>query len=406
LIDCQSGSTIGELYIVNLDPTNVTALVNPSTGWTGITTVNGPGVLTCGFQIPDAKMANWCPYVSATTYPGVACIKNSAGTVLQLSGGNGSGLTAPVIISTPTSDPQYYSTPTRNTNTIYLNSTGQTLLVSCIFQPTGTASVSNQYTVEAMSDASPNPTTILQKSICDDGVLKNVTVPVLPGNYYNMNASLSNGTLGPFAIVETQLPSFFGQAQYSPVRALNTIYHNTLSTALLVSVTSSANSGAGGTQRLQTDSSSSPTNPIALKSYNSTDPRSTTLLVLPGNYYEVLADTASTVNYWVETPIPITASRTTTTYSSSSRAMGTVYQNTGSTYLIVEVSMPSSTSSPGAVMIATSDANSSPSKQIAYDGTISTGLGVYLFFAVAPGEYYKVTYTPGSGYYLWNETQL
>lgn len=74
LIDLTNLS-ITELYIESLDPTNITALVNPAYGF-GNVVISGPGVLASGYQIPDANMANNCPYISATSpNTGNPCIK-------------------------------------------------------------------------------------------------------------------------------------------------------------------------------------------------------------------------------------------------------------------------------------------------------------------------------------------
>jgi hypothetical protein len=75
LID-MAGLSIGELLIENLDPTNITALVNPTTGFAGITSISGAGVLGTGFHIPDSVMSNNCPYISSTgANAGQPCIK-------------------------------------------------------------------------------------------------------------------------------------------------------------------------------------------------------------------------------------------------------------------------------------------------------------------------------------------
>ena len=80
LID-MANLTITELVINSLDSTLITALVNPVTGFTGIGSISGPGVLNSGFQIPDSVMANNCNYISATGgNAGKPCIKLS-GTV-------------------------------------------------------------------------------------------------------------------------------------------------------------------------------------------------------------------------------------------------------------------------------------------------------------------------------------
>ena len=68
--------TITELVIDALDSTLISALVNPTTGFTGIGSISGAGVLAAGFQIPDSVMANGTPYISATSpNAGKPCIK-------------------------------------------------------------------------------------------------------------------------------------------------------------------------------------------------------------------------------------------------------------------------------------------------------------------------------------------
>jgi hypothetical protein len=59
--------TINELVIDALDPTNITSLVNPATGFTGIGSISGPGVLATGWEFPDNIMANGTPYISSTS---------------------------------------------------------------------------------------------------------------------------------------------------------------------------------------------------------------------------------------------------------------------------------------------------------------------------------------------------
>lgn len=76
LIDMANTLSIGELVIAALDSSLITALVNPTTGFTGITKISGAGVLATGFQIPDSIMANDTPYISATgANAGLPCIK-------------------------------------------------------------------------------------------------------------------------------------------------------------------------------------------------------------------------------------------------------------------------------------------------------------------------------------------
>ena len=75
LID-MANLTIGHLVIEALDTNNIAALVNPASGFKGIGSISGAGVLATGFQIPDSVMANSVPYISATSpNEGNPCIK-------------------------------------------------------------------------------------------------------------------------------------------------------------------------------------------------------------------------------------------------------------------------------------------------------------------------------------------
>ena len=75
LID-MANLTIGQLVIEALDTNNIAALVNPASGFKGIGTISGAGVLATGFQIPDSVMANGRTYISSTSpNEGKPCIK-------------------------------------------------------------------------------------------------------------------------------------------------------------------------------------------------------------------------------------------------------------------------------------------------------------------------------------------
>jgi len=75
LID-MANLAISQLVIEALDTNNIAALVNPASGFKGIGTISGAGVLATGFQIPDSVMANSVPYISATSpNEGKPCIK-------------------------------------------------------------------------------------------------------------------------------------------------------------------------------------------------------------------------------------------------------------------------------------------------------------------------------------------
>jgi len=74
-----ANSTITHLVIDSVDPTNISALTN---NFAAIGTISGAGVLSTGWAIPDANMAKWTPYVSASS--GLPSYKNGAGTVVTL----------------------------------------------------------------------------------------------------------------------------------------------------------------------------------------------------------------------------------------------------------------------------------------------------------------------------------
>ena len=82
-------------------------------------------------------------------------------------------------------------------------------------------------------------------------------------------------------------------------RAYATVYHNTGSTPLYVTVTASR-SFAGGTITAYVDSSSTPTTGVAAQSANAGWAAALFFIVLPGYYYKVTDDTSSTIGYWVE----------------------------------------------------------------------------------------------------------
>lgn len=84
LID-MANLTIGELYIESLNPTNITALVNPTTGFTGITKIDGPGLSSCSFEVPDALVPNGTMFISNTTpNAGKLCVKNASGVTIPI----------------------------------------------------------------------------------------------------------------------------------------------------------------------------------------------------------------------------------------------------------------------------------------------------------------------------------
>ena len=85
LLSIGTGSVLDELVIENIVPDHLSALVDSTFGWTNIGKVSGRGVATCGFQIPDNKIALNTLYISATgANAGKLCIQHTAGTVIVL----------------------------------------------------------------------------------------------------------------------------------------------------------------------------------------------------------------------------------------------------------------------------------------------------------------------------------
>ncbi len=68
--------SVGMLRLDSADLGGVSALLNPATGFKGIGSVSGPGIMSTGVEIPDAAMADGSAYVSATgPRAGQPCVK-------------------------------------------------------------------------------------------------------------------------------------------------------------------------------------------------------------------------------------------------------------------------------------------------------------------------------------------
>jgi hypothetical protein len=89
----------------------------------------------------------------------------------------------------------------------------------------------------------------------------------------------------------------------------------------------------------------------------------------------------------------------------ASRVLGTVYKNTTGKPLFVSVSAHGSNSSTGSI-VAITDANSSPSTNVAFQGIYSTANDSQITMMVLPGNFYKVFVnvgTPSLGLWIeWN----
>jgi hypothetical protein len=61
----QVDGTLNELVINSFNPRWFTNFINASSGWTNISRISGSGLVAMGFPVPDAKVVNNIPYISA-----------------------------------------------------------------------------------------------------------------------------------------------------------------------------------------------------------------------------------------------------------------------------------------------------------------------------------------------------
>jgi hypothetical protein len=188
--------------------------------------------------------------------------------------------------------------------------------------------------------------------------------------------------------------SVVSKAVYSSsTRAFGTVYQNTGAYPIVVYAVDAVTTT--GTQGI-TDASSTPTTQVySFLGFGSGNFNPCVFLVMPGNYYKVAG---TSWQGWTEYTF------NTGTWSASgdlvaSRALGTVYHNTGSGVMVVAVVV--SGQSAGSTITVVCDSTTTPSAQVLQQ-TSGQAASNTVFFMVPPGYYYKVSNSAGTLAH-WNE---
>jgi hypothetical protein len=189
----------------------------------------------------------------------------------------------------------------------------------------------------------------------------------------------------------------------SSARTVSVVYQNTSAFPIYVT-TYVVCSGTNNLVQAFSDSSSTPTTPVfsaTTSSSGSSDNNGSpaTFFVMPGDYYEVVAASFSSLQIWREFVCQtgtITDSGDLGPAGANTRGLTTIYQNTTSKTLFVIAQFNTVTN--GAVLSAISDASSTPSDVVdtQTDGTFVSG-DATAFFLVPPGDYYQITLASGTG---------
>jgi hypothetical protein len=180
-------------------------------------------------------------------------------------------------------------------------------------------------------------------------------------------------------------------------RLTGVVYQNTTGHPILVCQYTYPAAG-NLTMTAKSDSNPAPTTIVASGTTENGSTCSVTLVffVLPGNYYTVTVSSgaSTTVACWRE----FILQRGTFTDSGDivgSRALSTVYQNTGTSPIFVSANITGV--SANSACQGLSDSTPSPTNVIHPNTQSSSGTGaVQIFFIVPPSHYYKVTAGSGS----------
>lgn len=204
------------------------------------------------------------------------------------------------------------------------------------------------------------------------------------GNTINIAAASSGGGSVTGVCTRTNY-SYTGSG-----RALGTIYQNTSPYPLLVFYVDAGSNAVVA----YTDATATPTTPVWSMNTYAGAATPCVFLVMSGNYYKV---TGGTFDLWNEYTFN-TGTWTASGDVAGSRALSTVYHNTGTGFMLVEV-MVSGTAA-ASTLAAYCDASATPTTQVWGCATTTTTGSVFLL--VPPGYYYKVTASAGSVAH-WNE---
>ncbi len=173
-------------------------------------------------------------------------------------------------------------------------------------------------------------------------------------------------------------------------RALGTVYQNTGSDPIVVSIFS-----AGNDLTAYSDSSASPTTKVWDESNFIGAFNPGIFVVMPGDFYKVTS-TSSTEYHWIEYVFNIA---TAWTSSTPARALGTNYHNTSGAAILVSVVLGSGSS--GDAITAYCDATSTPSAVVFTGYTKAATLSAFLI--VPDGYYYRVATSGSAAVVTWRE---
>jgi hypothetical protein len=193
---------------------------------------------------------------------------------------------------------------------------------------------------------------------------------------------------------------FTKQSFNSSGRVAGTIYQNTSTQSLIVSVSMS------GTTLLTAvcDANSNPTTVIAEQSQGISGGGNVPLMfVVPPSFYYKVSGTSAATSFWTEWTI-VTGTVTASGDLEASKALATAYQNTGGFAKMVIVNISGLATST--LVSAVSDSSATPTAVVYSWETNASTAQATVFFIVPNGHYYKVTTGSGGTIAHWNEYTL
>jgi hypothetical protein len=186
----------------------------------------------------------------------------------------------------------------RAINTVYQNTTGQPIIVFGWM-------VGNNNDLQAVTDASPTPSTVVLDQYAQSGFGTNFFFMVSNNDYYELICV--GGTSVAWVELEIITGSVTFSGELSGSRSLSTVYQNTSGGAMLVLVDLSS-VGGGTTIQGISDAGASPTNVVWQSDGVSTGSQTIWMMIPNNHYYEVTCSGAS-VGHWNEYSLPFNASK-------------------------------------------------------------------------------------------------
>lgn len=271
---------------------------------------------------------------------------------------------------------------------------------------TGSATIQDSGTVTAVFDGATTAGDYVQNSSTTAGDAHDAgsTYPTsgqVIGRVLSTNAAAGNYNIDKFPS-ELQASAGGGGStskvlsatDVTSSRAAGTVYHNTSGADMLVQIGWSATGTATAT--VFSDSAATPTTPVAVVANSSGYAIPVLFVVQSGNYYELSGTNIGTIFRWYEMKIS-KGSITDSGDISASRAFSTVYQNTGSTVVLVEAQISGSATTTAKV------GTSSPPTTTIWQEASSGGTVKTVFFPVLPNEYYELTDSGADTISHWHE---